>query len=345
MKPVRIHGIGVAGGFGTGRQAFEKALESGLPPPSLRVDLAALEAFQPARTLRRMDSFSRLALLGAHLALEDAGLEPKGQDGLGLIIASGHGATVTTAHALLDSMLAGDAFTSPIHFANSMHNACAANISLLMGATGPNLTVSQFDLSVPSALLTAHRWLREGRVERLLFGAVDEHSDLLEHLWRRQRGESQDPMRPLATRVESARPGEGAAFFLLSTKEETAPVYAAFESVTVGRGAPVIPSSPLRVLGADGRVELGKTYGAMAEGARIACFTPHYGSFPASPAFDMAAAALMLRRGHAFASPQGEANDTESTVLAADEALGTQGLSCLTWVPEGFGVVDLAISA
>ncbi|MDP2875266.1 MAG: beta-ketoacyl synthase N-terminal-like domain-containing protein [Holophaga sp.] len=360
MRRITLQGIGTFGGFGTGVQALSQALEKGLVAPSIRAvptghgatelaamraDIAPLEALAPARTLRRMDSFSKLALLGARLALEDAGLEPTGNDGLGLVIATGYGATTTTTYALMDSISRdGDACTSPIHFANSMHNTAAANISLQIGATGPNLTISQFHLSVPSALLTARRWLLEGRVERVLFGAVDELSDLMAYLWMRQRGEHWvGPMAPLATQRETAIPGEGAAFFLLSARDEAKPGYCTLQDVATGRYSGALScDGDLLVLGADGRQAFGATYVATAQDARVACFTPHYGSMPSGPAFDLAAAALMLRRGKAYATPASEACDFAATVLPKDALIAKEEISCLTFAADrGYGRIRL----
>ena len=94
---------------------------------------------------------------------------------LGVIIASGYGALKTT-FAFLDSYLDfGYACSSPTHFSNSVHNAAAAHVSMQLQATAPSLTVSQFEMSTASALLTAAQWLAERRVERVLLGAVDEH--------------------------------------------------------------------------------------------------------------------------------------------------------------------------
>lgn len=360
MTRITVQGIGVFGGFGTGVQAFVHALESRPVPPSVqpiptghgpmdlaafRADLTPLEALVPARTLRRMDSFSKMALLGAHLALTDAGIEPANQAGLGLIIASGYGATTTTTYALLDSIARdGDVCTSPIHFANSMHNTCAANISLQIGATGPNLTVSQFHLSVPSALLTARQWLLEGRVERVLFGAVDELSDLIGYLWLRQRREANHgPMRPLATGEESAIPGEGAAFFVLSARDEATPGYCTLGNVSTGRRPGLVKGgSELLILGADGRKEFGATYAAMGEGAQVACFTPHYGSMPPGPAFDMAVAALMLRAKRAFASPEHSTCDFRASLLSSGAPITVDRMTCLTLAREqGFGRIEL----
>lgn len=230
---IAVLGLGAVGGFGCGAKAL---LETRKGPgvlripwgdghrefPAFRADTAPLERFIPKRNLRRIDAFSRMALLGACLALEDAGLPCQGQDGLGLVLASAYGATATTFH-LIDSMIeAGDVCSSPIHFAGSLHNTPAAHLAIHLGATGPSLTLSLFEDLVPTALLSAKLWLQEGRVDRVLVGAVDELSDLTGYLWAR---DGQGPT-----------PGEGAAFVLLSTRAADGPGYGPLEDLEASCG-------------------------------------------------------------------------------------------------------------
>lgn len=363
MMRIAVQGIGVAGGFGTGVTEMRQALLSGagrrssihltncgnpLELPAQRADTSRLKDFVPLKSLRRIDNFSRLGLLGAYLALEDAGIPAEGgQENLGVVIASGYGATGIT-FAFLDSFINdGDICASPTYFANSVHNSAAANISIMLGATGPSTTVSQFHLSVPSALQTAWLWLAEGRVDRVLFGAVEELSELIGYAWYRQRGKTDEPeMAPLLTGAESAIPGEGAAFLLLSRREEAREGYCFLDQVTTGRHLkPGFPGSSqdLLVLGADGRREKGAEFAALAGRSRVACFTPHYGSMPAGPAFDIAAAALMLKEGSAFATPGGVDAGFPATVARGGEALASPGISCLTLSDDdGFGLVNLS---
>ncbi len=214
---VTVQGIGAVGGFGCGAGRLDQA--PGAPGtldipwgdgtrgiPAYLAGTEPLDRFVPRRALRRVDHFSRMALLGAYLALEDAGA---GTEGLGLVVASGFGPTATT-FSLIDSMIQdGDACTSPIHFAGSLHNTPAAHIGIFMGITGPCLTLSLFEGMVPSALAAARLLLAEGRARRVLVGAVDEFSELMGYLWAR------NAPGPVA--------GEGAAFLLLSAREEDGP--------------------------------------------------------------------------------------------------------------------------
>jgi len=362
MTTITVQGLGLVGAFGCGTNALLEALALGWSPrtplavptdtgtvtlETFRADTSPLQCLLSPRVLRRMDHFTRMGLLGAQLALKDAGLEPSGQKDMGLIVASGFGATTTT-YALLDSIINdGDVCTSPTHFANSLHSTCAANIAIGMGITGPNLTVSQFDLSVASALLTARQWLLDGRVERVLFGAIDELSDLIGYTWYRQRGMTRpEPMSPLDISRQTAIPGEGSAFMVLSRRKETQPAYCTLGAVTVGRC--LTPESLRNALGgeplviaADGRREVGARYATLVEGTQLACFTSLYGCMPASPAFDLAIGALMLKNGCTYATT-GEC-DFSATVVPPGPADAAR-ITCLTVDgEEGFGMVELGL--
>ena len=237
---ITVQGLGVLGGFGCGAAALAEGGGGAVPMtipwnggtreiPACRADTTPLERFIPKRALRRVDPFSRMALLGAHLALEDGGLPTHDLDGLGLIIASAYGATGTTFD-LIDSMISdGDVCSSPIHFAGSLHNTPAAHLAIFLGATGPNLTLSLFEGMVPAALTAARLWLQEGRVDRVLVGMVDEVSDLTGYLWARHE--------------TGLPPGEGAVFFLLSSRED-ATGYGTLDE------AEALPPMPMASLGA-----------------------------------------------------------------------------------------------
>jgi 3-oxoacyl-[acyl-carrier-protein] synthase II len=356
-----IEGVGAVGGFGCGVSDLSRALAGAAGPPgslalstgsgtvripAFQADVSRLEEFIPVRTLRRIDRFSRLALLGGHLALADAELPEAERPGLGIVIASGYGATGIT-YAFLKSFIEdGDICASPTWFANSVHNSAAAHVSIQLGAKGPNLTVSDFHLSVPSALATARIWLAEERVRRVLFGAVDELSELIGYIRHRTRDATPaGPMTPLRTEIETSIPGEGAAFLLLAREGAARGGYCALDASTTGSlpisGVP-LPEPGLLILGADGRPESGRRYAAAAQNARVACYTPIYGSMPAGPAFDVAAAALILKEGRIFPSPGDALLDFPATVPAGGDPVGAGAISCLTLAEdEAYGLTTL----
>ena len=350
-----VLGIGIVGGFGAGIRTFSKTLadrstriqtvtvktSEGLRDmPAFLADTSGLEGFVQKKALRRMDHYSKMALLGAYLALEDAGELDSDRGRLGIVVASGYGASRST-YAFLDSFLEGnDAFSSPTHFSNSVRNAAAANISITLGITGPCLTVSQFEMSVPSALITAVEWLNEERVDKVLFGSVDEYCDLLGYCWHRFYGHNHaSSMNPLMFDTETAVVGEGAAFFLISLEGGTETTYGKIVEVrtqcTNGFDHPD-PNQTFYILGADGHKGWGRHYKrCLTENMRIVSYTPLYGSFPTNMAFDMAAAFSVLRAKRLFALPKGCSYSSELNIIKEERALGAEKISCLKFADNG----------
>lgn len=347
--PPCLRGVGVAGAFGAGVADLRRALAGERPRPAAvplpaegeiatiavyRCDTGRLEDYIPKKAVRRIDHFSRLALLGAHLALEDAGALGEDRRGLGLVIASGYGAARTT-FAFLDSFIdGGDQLSSPTQFANSVHNAAAAHIAIALGIQGPSLTVSQFELSVASALLAAMQWLEEGRVETLLFGAVDEYCDVLGYCRRRFFGDAGGgDLQPLALGRTTAVAGEGAAFFLLARDHSLSAPYGRITAVRCAaapKTASQIPGDAVVFLGANGHPACGPAYArCLPAGRRVAAYAPLYGSLPTGQAFDLAIAALSRRDGRLFPSPV-PAEGHPWREIVATEKLDRREICCLT---------------
>jgi 3-oxoacyl-[acyl-carrier-protein] synthase II len=206
-----------------------KDLSVSLPGDSNRlsqsmVDTSGLCDYMPKRSLRRIDHFSRMALLSAGKAIKDSDPSLFSKDNTGIIIATGFGALQTT-FSFLDSYIdKGDKFASPTHFSNSVHNAAAAHVSIGYGITGPNLTISQFDMSFLSALVTAGVWLETKKIEAVLLGTSDAFCDVLGYC-----------INKFSSIKEGAGYsfGEGAAFFLLTRKEGKSK-YGYFEDISIG---------------------------------------------------------------------------------------------------------------
>ena len=350
-----VEGIGIVGGFGVGIEGLSAALLNGKSQvqsasletvdgekemPVFLADTARLDGFVPKKALRRIDHYSKMALLGSYLALEDAHMLDIDPKSLGIVIASGYGASSTT-FAFLDSFIEGnDTYSSPTHFSNSVHNAAAAHVSILLGATGPCLTISQFEMSVPSALITAIHWLREERVERVLFGAVDEYCDVLGYCQRRFFGLYDGAViEPFIFDQQTSILGEGAAFFLLSRKEGAGKNYGSIAGVDTGyhdRAALPDPEQTLFILGADGNRNCGQHYRQrVKKEMSISSYTPLYGCFPTNMAFDMAIACLSMKEGKMFASPAGISCPFSFNIVAAEQTIEKSQICCFKTGPQG----------
>ncbi|GAB4554868.1 MAG: hypothetical protein Tsb0017_07450 [Geothermobacteraceae bacterium] len=301
-----ISGIGPVGGFGAGLEALHHALATATPPAGYTADTAPLENYLHRRATRRIDHFSQLGLLAAHLALEDAGLLGGDLSNLGLVVVSGYGPLRTT-FAFLDSVLDdGDCLASPTHFSNSVHNAAAAHISIQLGMSGPNLSLSQFELSVAAGLQVAQCWLKEGRVDSVLFGAIDEACPVVDYCYRRYFGDTRHPISPWDLSRQTAQPGEGACFLVLQHEKVATKAYASLAGVDMAtRLARFSPAATEPwILGCDGHSACGPLYShALPANTEVACYTPLYGSLPVGSGFDVAIASLALLQGALFPCP------------------------------------------
>jgi 3-oxoacyl-[acyl-carrier-protein] synthase II len=358
---IAIQGVGVVGGFGSGLESLSAALSNKAPEtqhvqvktvngpcemPIYLADTSRLEDFINKRALRRVYHYSKMALLGVYLALQDAGRLDGDRSRMGIVVASGYGPSRTTFDFLDTFINDGDGLSSPTCFSNSVQNAAVANISMLLNITGPGLTVSQFELSVQSALIAARNWLEEGRVDSVLLGGVDEYHDVLGYSWHRYYGEratADHEMRPFEYDLQTAIPGEGAAFFLLTRADETPSRYGYIEDVMMGRcdrGPLMVTDKTFLFVGADGHKQCGGYYKQyIPENARFASYTPVYGSLPVGPAFDMAIAALSRKAGILCDPPSGN-------ITATDRNMNDKLITCLKINNEGqFGIITIGNNA
>lgn len=301
-----VEGMACLGSFGESIGALLHAVVLGKQPDSgarnnivcgPKADTSRLASFFPARALRQMDHFTRMALLCACDALTDAGLVSVGDrmdipPEMGIILVSGYG-PATPTFQFLDSIIAhGERMSSPLAFSHSVHNIPAATIAMKLQLVGPCLTLCQLDCPVTTGLLAASVWLAEGRVSRILFGSVDEHTPLLGRVSSRlaedlQRRGKQGDRSGLFL-------GEGAAFFALSANN-TKMRHGCLSDLSLH---PVSPGREWQDIGAQAPdatniLVSGMIPHSQATEKNIVSLAAQYGNIPVAQAFD---AALALAR-------------------------------------------------
>lgn len=314
-----IEGCACLGSFGHGQEALLAALEgASLSPFTERTDTSGLADFFAARALRQCDHFSRLALLAAARAAQNAGTNFAGREDCAIILASGYGPARPTFD-FLDSILDhGETMASPLAFSLSVHNIPAAIIAKTMGVIGPCATVCQYESAVASGLLLAQSWLDEGRAETVLFGAVDEMTAILKNISARLINEREDRSAPAVRRALPL--GEAAVFFVLSKDEGREwPGIGKIETITVehlhGDEESTVPvpvdSSEVRLMS-----------GAFPEKSRAACKALYggaaYGNLPVAQALDCALALSLLQR------------DGKKTALCLNQGSGARSAVTIT---------------
>jgi 3-oxoacyl-[acyl-carrier-protein] synthase II len=312
-----IRGIGLVGGFGCGTEAALNALCNGARPedllevkiptgtiryPVYLADPEPLKKFVKPQKLRRVNRYSRLATLAAGMALQDAGQIIDPSSDTGVIVASGYGASTTTFAFLDDILLEGDIFASPTLFSNSVHSAAASHITILLQIKGPCLTVVQFEMSIIAALFNAYVWLRDRKVDAVLLGGVDEINQLLVYCYYNYYGDDMPhEMRPLDYGTQTAIPGEGAAFMVLTRDEGDIPPYGYIDGLSwENPDEYVVPEDVMIVPGLDGHRACGLRYRKLLHGVdreKIKTFSQIYGSMPCGQVFDVALACVAARKG------------------------------------------------
>lgn len=332
-----INGIGALGGFGGGLDALEQALIGTPPPgqwvdfdtsrgavrvPGLLADTGPLSAYVPTRTLRRMDHNNRVALLAAFMALVDADIfEADKRSRLGIMVATGYGATCNNFDFQHLSSDGADFSGSPTKFSNSVHNAAAAYISIAIGENGPNHSISHLDMSFPSALISATQWLREDRVDAVLVGGTDEFCKALAYEWysTHMRPEQQNQDLPL-TGVPPLV-GEGACFFVLSRAGEGPAPYGVIQQAAIERRANYtqrLPQAGTYIVSTNGSRAQSQTLDEiLPTDAAVAAYPHLYGIMPVGAAFDLAIAALSLKQNKLFAPRPREALYQEKCFFAS----------------------------
>jgi len=360
---ISIKGIGVLGGFGCGMGDLNKALIAGksssaamvikttggdIEVPAFLANTDRLKTFVNKKDLRRIDHYIRMALLGCFLALEDADMLHANRGKMGTIIATGYGSTCNTFDLQHSVITEASPFCSPIQFSNSVHNAAATYISILLNEMGPSLSVSHYDMSITSAFLSACQWLHEERVESVLVGSVDEYNKILgyfRHCLYNSGNEKMNVARKI--NPKHAIIGEGANFFFLTGENETSSPYGFIEDVKMGnfnRRGVNLPENAAFYLGVDGYSECDDQYVKyLPENAGVASYSHLYGGLPVGTGFDIAIAALSNKYKTIFKSGDPSIfNSDRLNVVRHNEDLGSRHICCFKLGARGsYGWVSL----
>lgn len=337
IESITIEGLGVVGGFGAGRKNLWSALQApatfAQPPAKVQVrtaggdrefpaflcDTDPLREFVPKKKLRRVDHFSRLTALGIALALEDAGLMQ--EDDLrhvGVIMATGYGANETTFRFLSGCIEYGDAGASPLLFSGSGHSGALSSTTILLNITGPLLTICQPQLAAVAALETAVSWLRNGVVDHVVVGAVEEYFPLRGYV--EQAVNTEAPagrIMPFELEQKTAVMGEEAAFLVLSYNRDgdTTERRLSVAWGSLATGLPELPSGECVLIGADGNPCRASGWSQLMNSAsqvRWYSCTPVFGSLPANLPMHVAVATLMRDKGVTALAPDFAAPGTVS---------------------------------
>ncbi|GAA0394439.1 beta-ketoacyl-[acyl-carrier-protein] synthase family protein [Streptomyces luteireticuli] len=234
---VSVTGLGMLTPAGTGTEATWRGVLDGVgtasPDPALaglpvdfscRVPDFRPEAHLGDRALWRTDRCAQLAVVAAHEAVRDAGLDPGTWDGtrVAVIVGTCWSGRRSGEEAHRDMLREGPDAVPPTLVPKVLFNTPAAEVSLALGARGPSLGVSSACASGAHAIALGRDLLASGACDVAVAGGTDSATTpLLSSAFHRmgalsrRRGEPAAASRPFDAGRDGFVLGEGAAVLVL----------------------------------------------------------------------------------------------------------------------------------
>ena len=165
-------------GLSTGRSGVEQIHL--FDPHRLSVQIAAqVPNWQPAdympkKEARRMDRYSQFAVAAAHEAVRHSGLGHfEGSDRTGVMVGTGIGGIITTEAQFRVLDTRGPERVSPFVVPMMLPNMASGQVSIALGARGPNLAPVSACSSAADALGLAAETIRRGDADIMLAGGAE----------------------------------------------------------------------------------------------------------------------------------------------------------------------------
>lgn len=189
-KRVVITGLGCVTPVGTGKDKFWENIKNGIcgidkitrfDSSSFQTQIAGeVKDFNPEdymnkKESKRMDRFTHFAIASASLAVKDANLDMDllNKEKVGVIIGSGIGGveTIEEQHKIL--LEKGNKRVSPFFVPMMISNMAAGQVSIMLGAKGPNTNVSTACASGSHAIGDAFKIVQRGDATIMVAGGSE----------------------------------------------------------------------------------------------------------------------------------------------------------------------------
>ena len=183
MEPVVVTGVGAVTPLGVGARTLHERWSAGVC--GVRDGEAPCAEFDPrdflsAKDARRADRFTQLALAACAEALQDAGWDGEGAEGLpydphrvGCVLGTGIGGITTLVDGQDVLRERGAGSVSPLSVPLMMSNAGAGALSMRHDLRGPSFAVSSACASGAHAIGSALRMLQSGEADAVVTGGSE----------------------------------------------------------------------------------------------------------------------------------------------------------------------------
>jgi 3-oxoacyl-[acyl-carrier-protein] synthase II len=189
MRRVVVTGVGPVTPIGVGARAFLDAQHRAangirtitrFDASDLSVRIAGevdvvVEDYIDRKEAKRLDRYVHLALIGAALAIEDAGLDPEELRGehTGTSVGSGIGGLTTWEQTSEIHFTRGAMRMSPFFIPMLIANMASGHVAMRYGAMGPSSTVVTACATGSGSILDAYRSIQRGEAEVMLTGGSE----------------------------------------------------------------------------------------------------------------------------------------------------------------------------
>lgn len=176
MTEIVITGIGAVSPLGFGaRELFDSICDGRGVEPGIVAEVPDLGDRLTVKEGRRLDRFSKLALIAAIEAVDDAAIEfdSDRMDRVGSVIGTGVGGIGTLSQGLETLRLKGDRLVPATTIPMLMPNAAVSAVTMRWGLTGPGFSVSTACASGNHALGEAMRLIEDDEADVVLAGGSE----------------------------------------------------------------------------------------------------------------------------------------------------------------------------
>jgi len=150
------------------------------PEPHETKFAGEVKGFEPTdyisrKDVRRMDRFAQLAVAASLQGVQQAGIQinSSNHDNIGVIIGSGAGGLITLSEQLRVLVEKGPDRISPFLAPMMMADMASAQVSMVLGAKGPNFCTTSACSSGSDAIGVAYETIRRGDTEVMIAGGSD----------------------------------------------------------------------------------------------------------------------------------------------------------------------------